>query len=90
MLVGLPLPWLVYGIWQGSIGKDASVVVEAGTITLSVPILPLTLTLPPALALALALNLALTLARMTLTLTEILSGSKMEWICGVQSARTVE
>ena len=39
MLVGLPLPWLVYGIWQGSIGKDASVVVEAGTITLSVLIL---------------------------------------------------
>ena len=39
VLVGLPLPWLVYGIWQGSIGKDASVVVEAGTITLSVLIL---------------------------------------------------
>ena len=39
MLVGLPLPWLVYGIWQGSMGNAASVVVEAGTITLSVLIL---------------------------------------------------
>ena len=36
VLVGLPLPWLVYSIWQGSMGNAASVVVEAGTITLSV------------------------------------------------------
>ena len=39
VLVGLPLPWLIYGIWQGSMGEAASVVVEAGTITLSVLIL---------------------------------------------------
>jgi Ca2+/Na+ antiporter len=39
VLVGLPLPWLVYSIWQGSMGNAASVVVEAGTITLSVLIL---------------------------------------------------
>jgi len=39
VLVGLPLPWLIYGIWQGSMVEAASVVVEAGTITLSVLIL---------------------------------------------------
>jgi Ca2+/Na+ antiporter len=39
VLVGLPLPWFVYAIWQGSMGNAASVVVEAGTITLSVLIL---------------------------------------------------
>ena len=34
ILVGLPLPWLAYGIYH-----DSSVAVEAGNLTISLPIL---------------------------------------------------
>ena len=39
VLVGLPLPWLVFGIWQVIQGKEGAVDVEASSITISIVIL---------------------------------------------------